>query len=312
MRLNYYFEYPRDITDVDNNDNVVYYSEVYLYHIVNHKLYHYLKEQHPDIEINPINSWNVGAGYGCCKYSSAFLIIENPDNKKYIAVSYCDKFKWINSGTGWDLENCVDMLTPIGIQNEDITYKPVENVKYTPCTMTTWFKSGYDAIEEIYKQNTPKSIPNKLYFRGGAYLFRKWLLENDNRFHIETEKILGNEFIKEMSKYSINIDINSVAEISCRTLDAIGLETALIRPKLNIQHHNPLIPDYHYAAVKCDDLSDYKLLADAYIERFEDLKKDPDLVHFLSTNGRKWYEENATIEANIKIFSQLINLNKLC
>ena len=107
------------------------------------------------------------------------------------------------------------------------------------------------------------------------------------------------------------MDINGVGEISCRSLDAMGLQTALIRPKLTIQYHNPLIPDYHYAEVKCNDLGDFKGLADAYIEKFEELKKDPDLVNFLSKNGREWYEQNATIESYLEIHLKLINLNKL-
>jgi hypothetical protein len=119
------------------------------------------------------------------------------------------------------------------------------------------------------------------------------------------------EFIDIISKNSINVDINGAAEVSCRTFDALGLQSALIRPKLTAKQHNELIPDYHYAALKCNDLGNWKEVADAYIDRFEDLKKDPNLVQFLSENGRKWYEENATMDAHVNILKKLLDFNKL-
>jgi AraC-like DNA-binding protein len=64
----------------------------------------------------------------------------------------------------------------------------------------------------------------------------------------------------------------------------MGLQTALIRPKLTLKFHNNLIPDFHYAAVDCDDLSDYPKLADAYIDKFEYLKSNPEHVKFLADN----------------------------
>jgi hypothetical protein len=311
MKLNFYFEYPQGVPDPDA-EFVSYDNCDISSYIVPCELYRNLKKLHPNIEIVPINTWaymheliNGPSG----KYSSAFVIIENDATKKYIVLSYCDNLTRVSSHNGWDFENCVDFFAFEGVQANDSTYE-YSGFKYTPCTFTTYFKSAHNTIERLYQNH--KQIPNKLFFRGGKYLFREYLSNNDDRFQINHDRIPANKFIEELSKYSINIDLNSVAEISCRTLDSIGLKSALIRPKLTIQYHNPLIPDYHYAAVKCDDLSDYKVLADAYIERFEDLKKDPELVKFLSENGRKWYEENATIEANIKILIQLINLNKLC
>jgi hypothetical protein len=91
----------------------------------------------------------------------------------------------------------------------------------------------------------------------------------------------------------------------------MGVKSALIRPKLTIKYHNELIPDYHYASLRCDDLGNWKSVADAYIDRFEELKKHPDEIEFLSNNGRKWYEENATIDAHVNILKKVIDLNKL-
>jgi hypothetical protein len=279
-------------------------------HITSLMLYRTLKNQYKDIEIEPINTWHLSNGK-CShdKYHTAWFIIENPENKKYIAINLqCDK---VEATLMWDLENCIQLLTAAGVHSSDCTYTTSTKISYTPATFTTWYKSAYSLIDEIYKRNVPKKIPDKLFFIGGSYLFREWLYLNDDRFYMRPDKISRDLFIEELGNSSINIDINGVAEVSCRTLDIMGMGSALIRPKLGIQYHNPLIPDYHYAQVYCDNLSDYNKLADAYISRFEDLKKDRDLVQFLSENGRRWYEENATIEAYIKIYTKLMNLYDL-
>jgi hypothetical protein len=170
------------------------------------------------------------------------------------------------------------------------------------------YKESEEAIEEFYKQ--PKVIPERLYFKGGCYDIREYMY-GDGRIEMDNFRVAPRDFISLIAKYAINVDINGAAEISCRTLDALGLESALIRPKLSIQFHNPLIPNYHYADLNCADMRDWKQVADAYIERFEDLKKDPELVRFLSTNGRTWYEENATIKAHVNILKKVMDFNKL-
>jgi len=164
-------------------------------------------------------------------------------------------------------------------------------------------------IEEVFKN--PKITPERLSFRGTKYGIRAYLAENEKRIHIDDYKVSPEIFINEIAPYSINIDINGAAEVSCRTFDIMGLQSALIRPKLNVKFHNELIPDYHYASLKCDDLGNWNDIGDAYIERFEDLKKDPELVKFLSENGRKWYEENATMSAHVNILKKLLDFNKL-
>lgn len=80
---------------------------------------------------------------------------------------------------------------------------------------------------------------------------------------------------------------------------------------MKIQYHNKLIPNYHYAEVECEDLSNYKELADKYIDKFEELKKDPDQVEFLSKNGRTWYEQNCKLDGYVNTYLDILNINKL-
>jgi hypothetical protein len=313
MRLNFYFEWP--FHDVEGEQ--LFPTSDYTHLITSAKLYKLCKEQHPEIDIKAINTYHmnwhgeIGANpHHCpaCKYTHFFLIIENPDTKKYFLISYWDAFRGVGSGTFWDLENCVEIFSSVGMQANEIDFTSI-STPYTPTSGMSLYKQTEARIEEVYKN--PKIIPNNLYFKGGYYGIRAYLTDNEKRIRIDNHRVSPEVFIDEIAPYSINLDINGAAEISCRTFDIMGLQNALIRPKLNVKFHNELIPDYHYAALKCEDLGDWKAVGDAYIERFEDLKKDPGLVKFLSENGRKWYEENATMNAHVGILKKLLNFNKL-
>ena len=309
MRLNFYYEFPTPGSIAGNTCHLV----------AAERLLNLYKQDYPHIEFNYINSWGITYENGLptlrscpgCKFSHFFVIIENPDNKKFFVISYWDKLKDIAlDGTFWDLENCMGIFPSAGTHTDDCSFMPID-LEYTPAAPLTIHKSLEDKAQELYRLKVPKTTPESLFFRGGDYGFRSYLSRNDNRFIINHERIDTQAFANEMAKNTINIDINAVAEISGRTIDAMALGTALIRPRLSIKYHNPLIPDYHYAEVKCEDLSNWSKLADAYVKRFEELKKDEEQVKFFSENGRKWYEENATIEAHVSILKKLIDLNKL-
>ena len=312
MRLNFYFEWPF----LDTEGEQLLPCSDYTHLITSAKLYKLCKETYPEIDIKAVNTYHMN-GKGeiedypghcpACKFSHFFLIIENPDTKKYFLVSYWDKFRGVSSGTFWDLENCVEIFTSVGIQANEVNFESID-ITYTPISGLSLYRQTEARIAEVYKN--PKSTPERLYFKGGCYDFREYMY-SDGRIEMDNYRVSPVEFIDIISKNSINVDINGAAEVSCRTFDALGLQSALIRPKLTAKQHNELIPDYHYAALKCNDLGNWKEVADAYIDRFEDLKKDPNLVQFLSENGRKWYEENVTMDAHVNILKKLLDFNKL-
>lgn len=312
MKLNFYFEFP--FWEPDAEDPRWYSNTTHL--ISSGRLYRLCKEVHPEIEFKAINSYFLTeqgrpgpkGNYGpACKYSHFYLIIENPDTKKYFTISYWDKLRGMCEGTFWDMENCVEVFAALGIQDNEIDYRPAD-IKYTPISCMSLHKDLEDKITLLYDK--PKITPTNLFFKGGLYGIREYLA-SDPRFTIENNRVVPVDFIETIAPYSINIDINGAAEISCRSLDIMGLRSALIRPKLSIQYHNELIPDYHYASLRCDDLGNWKDVADAYVERFEGLKKNPEEVEFLATNGRQWYLENGTIDAHVKILKKVINFDKL-
>ena len=102
-------------------------------------------------------------------------------------------------------------------------------------------------------------------------------------------------------------------------MEILGLGNALFRFELSTKFHNPLIPNHHYISVpyrdiKYDPRNDhdyYKKLSDRLFDRFEQVKHQHDFIKFVADNGRRWYLENATVDANVKLLTQLVDFTKL-
>jgi hypothetical protein len=255
-------------------------------------------------------------------YGPFYLKIQNPENKKYILVSYWDKLKDItrhNNVTGFDLKNCVEIITSAGAYDSPHSYNPL-NDEYTPFAYTTSALECEQIIEQIHKNTQYRTYPETLSFRGLIYEFRNYLTK-DNRFNIIDKRRGGflyhNEYLNELNNNHINLSLNGAGEICYRDIEILGLGTALIRFELVTQFHNKLIPDYHYISVPYKDIElkkldeYYKQLSDRLFDRFEQVKNDKDFIHFIANNGRKWYEENGTVAANVKILTELIDFKKL-
>jgi hypothetical protein len=374
MSLTFYFEIPDklDVENEDQPPHTgVGWCQDYGQTTFSTLFYRSCKKKYPDLDIKHVNS--VGFNYlgerifvdknktgptdpvimnpnGLyAKYSWPHIIIQNDETGKYLLITCGDQLRRIKKGVvmalnpdgtddkwvpSWDWENCVEIFTMCGVQDNERSYNPLD-IEYTPVGGVAQFWSAEQEIQRLYKESVKNNewgvIGDKPRFKGAGgygqdteppvlkedrghfrhYLHDKPPYPGDDRFEMSTDRISAVDMMKWLNEYSFNIDINGAAEASCRTYEIMGLGRALIRPKLAIKHHNDLVPDYHYAEVKCDDLSNFKELADAYIERWEDLKKDPDFVRFLAENGRKWYEENGTMESMVKIFDKVVDLRTI-
>jgi hypothetical protein len=275
-----------------------------------------------DIEFNLIdsNTMHTERVSGGMKYGPYTMVIENDETKKYFLISYWDKIVDMirhSKAAHWDMENCVEIFTSCGIQKDDQYYQPL-NITYTPISFSVTKTINEDIINKLYYEKKEKLYPNILSFRGFAYGFRGFLIK-DKRFNINPIKYnTDSEYFDELNKEYLNFAINGAAEISTRDIEILGLGNALFRTKLIVKLHNDLIPDYHYISVNIDDisikqsiLSYWGQLAERIVERFEEIKKDYDFIKFVGENGRKWYEENGTIDRNASIICEVLDFKKL-
>jgi hypothetical protein len=298
------------------------------------RIYRKLKIKYPDVEFCAFHTGmivadkekyasltNGGVHYGSnSKYGVLSVVIENAENKKYIALTMMDYIEDFHCHVAnWDMENCVEILTSIGGVSRKNTYLKFErcDTKVTPALGSYLdYPDQENLIDKIYKEKNTRIFSEKPRFIGYLYGVRLILKDNGkldiidkNGYGLHTNE----SFLRELDKYKVNLSLNSAAEISGRDFEIMGLGSVNLRCLLNCSaFHNPLIPDYHYAAINIYDHSDIDKISDAFLEKYEYIKSNPDFLNFIAENGRKWYEENVPREKASSVFvNELIDLNKL-
>lgn len=308
MVINCYYEFP------GNEWNTPHYFE---------QLYQSLKTQYPEYFFNNIDTRTLPdrTSSPCSKYSHSHMIIQNQETQKYFLVTYWDKMNCIHEGTGWDMDNCVEIISSSGTHEDDFFYKPLEE-DFTPFSYLT---TRIDTDKVIYElrdtNNRDRVIPAKPMFKGYLYQFRDYLRQDD-RFHIEKTgdgvHLHYPDYIRHLNKFSINMSLNGAGQICFRDMEILGLGTALFRPKLSSDFYNPLIPDYHYIAVDYDHIKNvrpleeyYRQLKELMINKWNEVIKDRDFIDEVALNGKKWFDENVPKEKHGEILIKILDFNKL-
>lgn len=231
--------------------------------------------------------------------SPHIMTLKNIDNGNYIVVSYWDRASdFTLSHNGWIVNNCKDILTSSGVFN-GIKTTPISYLPYT---------TNFDRFSKNALKIQDKKI-NNLSFRGFLYGDRNNLFKL-NRLNITNEKLLpDSNYFDELTNTKICLSLNGAAEVSHRDIEILSARSVLFRLKLNQNFHNELIPNYHYISFDYD--SNPNKQCDIILDKFEHIKNNIDLLEYVSENGYKWYQENATIKSNIDIIYNVININLL-
>lgn len=293
----------------------IYFGDNYLTSHCHRNIVDALEEAYPHIKFNRIDSAPM-KHHANDKYGYHSLIIENANNKKYIIVSYIDKIRYMQDpGRNWDLENCVDIYASCGVHEQDFQYMPIEDVEVKPFTYSVSTREMLKALDK--HQGLDKRVPEKLPFRGKLYNYRKYL-STDDRFNVTGEFKYPDEYVHEMASNTINLSLNGVGETCQRDMEILATGTALFREKLNPQFHNPLIPNHHYIAINCDHikhiLNEYKYYeaqAEVYLDRWNEVKDDKELIEFVAKNGKEWYDANGKPEQHGEVAVAAIDLTEL-
>lgn len=308
MRIHFYYEFPKACFFSGCEDMT--------YLIAADEMFEDMKSSYPEIEFE---KFNTGLEPRCVeirmseynspwvKYGYPWIIIENPDTKKYFVISWWDRLLNILDSPTWDLENCVEIFASIGVHQNWIDFTEC-GMKYTPISSMALFKTAQDRIEEIYQNN--KTFRDKPLFRGHMYGIRNWMKQNP-LFEITEYKLSRTDYVDELSQYLVNIDLPAACEVSARSYEILGVQSCLLRPKTIIKTHNPLIPNHHYAQVDVEDFRNIKVLEEAYIEKYEYLRRNQDEAAWIAKNGREWYEQNATMKSYNRVLKEVIDYNKL-
>jgi hypothetical protein len=263
------------------------------------KYYEQFINENPNIICSYVNSSKFYDGNPSGIYSAQLMTITNLDTKKYLIISYWDRpieMTW--DGNGWDTKNRVELISSSGAKPE-MNFTPYSYLPYSIVFEDLSLKSK--KMDEKEK--------NELEFRGFLYNERLSLSKIGD-INISDKKIFPFEtYFDDLTNNKICLSLNGAGEICNRDIEILSARSALLRPELKLQFHNKLIPNYHYISFEMDN--DPIILNKIILDRYYEVKDDVEFLKYISENGYQWYLENGTIDSDVKILKEIIDINKL-
>jgi len=297
-----------------------------------------LEKMYPDIQFEKIaNKEYEQLGYGGI-YSCMSLSIMNPENQKYILVSFFDNWKYhFMKHLGWEPNNMVQFLYPGGFNyidyfnwkkeqehNADIVAPSNIEEIYAPFFYGPYNDLYQEELEEIYLSRSNAETIEKMFFRGWMWDFRKKMLESLNDDSIEFIEKRGAElsyldYLKDLSKYRAALSLPGGTEVCNRDIECFAVGIPGIRPFLNIEYPVRLIPNYHYISCYGDckywsgnpEYLSYQDFAQHVEYYWNIVKNNFEYLDFVAKNARQWYVENCTLENNLKYVMNNLKMEAL-
>ena len=295
-----------------------------------HKFFNFLKNQ-KFIDVEMESSINLAQSFNCnTDYNNGFpsvfspynLLILNEKTNKFFIHSWHDYAPAIMvNGSG--IENLdVDTFSCVSRLDQNIIDTHSSKFKVQPSFYLLENTSEFDLIEKY--RHLEKTI-DKVYMNALCYGVRERYMDvlNQNNFFELKKKDKGGflpkeKYYEEFAKYKYAFNLDGVAKICYRDLEAFGLGSLLFREKLNVLTYEPLEIDKHYVELIDDDIKskindgnnvDYILQkVESKIQEVINTKQNEYIVN----EARGWFERNCLPESQINIlFSFLENSNFL-
>jgi hypothetical protein len=279
-------------------------------------------------------TYGQGSIYSCMSFS-----IINPTNDNYILISLFDNWKYhFMKHLGWNPKKMKQFFYAGGFNyfdyfnfknksknNLDIEFPDdIQNV-YNTFFYNPYYNCCYDFMKKIYE--TRKVKYNKLFFRGWLWDFRKHMINGISQDDIlildknqNNQNLKYEEYLQEMSEYECCLSLPGGTEVCNRDIECFYIGTPVIRPYLQINYPEPLIPNYHY--INCYHYCDYTYdghpnyisyddFKNNLLYMWDSVKNNKDYLNFIAKNANDWATKNCTAEKNIELFLQKINLDNL-
>jgi hypothetical protein len=246
-------------------------------------------------------------------FEDRLLAIRNKDNGKCIIISYWDRMFDLFLKYWKDFGQIVQIISSSGLWHFGRKeFKDLyAQTTHVPFSYLICHKYSEDLIEKIRIPFLEKKN-NELFFRGRLYDFRGKLMNIDPS--MISDKVSDQfEYFTELTRNKICLSLDGAGVICHRDIEILGLGSVLFRPDSTpdtiIKTHEQLLPDVHYVAFEKsnDPQEQIKLIK----EKYNEIKDKNDFLAHVANNGLEWYKRNGTIESNIRILREIINVDVL-
>lgn len=118
------------------------------------------------------------------------------------------------------------------------------------------------------------------------------------------------EYCDDLASRRLALALPGWGNLCHREIEAFGMGTPVLMPRLHNRLHNELVPDEHYVSVDVDSLSaPPEDVARAILERWREVKDDDAFLQAVARNAMKWYDENAAVPACYRLTAALLQLH---
>jgi hypothetical protein len=214
------------------------------------------------------------------------------------------------------------------MNNEELLFFHNPNKVFKPFTYPVYDKNFDNWVKISSKLNrSAKERKQKLLFRGFLWQPRQTIMKYIHHKEISCteEKLNEIDYIAYLQEYRCGISLNGQAEICNRDIEYMAVGIPIIRPTLkHTETHEPLIPNKHYIAFDYERHPSHesayfgapqehnlKLISDALVARWEEVKKDYDFLEYIGENAKQWYLNYGKDTQHVQLFLSKVNLNLL-
>jgi hypothetical protein len=230
------------------------------------------------------------------------LSILNKITNKYIVISYWDDVKDIIKISKKNKKELLrkKIYATCGTNYE--TLLKCDPISY--CVQQT----EYEKIANVERIEFNKKEKNDIFFRGSIYGERE-ILKLLYPIYFRTNKLNIKDFFNEINENKICLCLNGRGGISHRDIEILSAGSVLLRPIIEQKFKNDLIPNFHYIAV--DYSNNPKEQFELLIKKFYEIRENRGFLSEISKNGLNWYNENASINSNVRILEESIDFSIL-
>lgn len=238
-------------------------------------------------EVIPYNNRSILGADTRPTYMKGLVVVEY-ENGEYRAIDYQDHHaphKMACKGIMRD-PRCIQVLKLQYYQRGLVSYPKISPLFYYP------YHPEILTDEFITQCRSTRRIYDNIYFRGTKRGIRRSIIRrlagarilNDAAF----KKISATQMYTEMSKHKIALSLPGVGLACHREIEAFALGTPVMMLQCATTYRVPLIPDYHYIAIKWS--KSRAVMARQMIARYKAVINDEGLLRTIAENAAKWYD----------------------
>lgn len=303
-----------------------------------HNLYDKLKSKYNEYDFEIITEPQFEQNGMGSAYSALNFSIINPENNKYILISFFDNWRYhFMKHMGWNPNKMVQFFYPAGLNyfeyfcfrnsqmgNDDVFCPKNIDEVYQSFYYPTYRECDEDYLSQLYAARNTQIAIKQLYFCGKIWDFRLEMTKHisDQTIYIANKDSIHfeyDDYLNTLIHYRCLLSLPGGTEICNRDIECFSVGAPVIRPVLNIQYENPLIPNYHY--ISCYDSCkyfdgyptyiSYKDFALSLEATWNRVKDDIDYLNFIGNNARQWYLKNCTMNNNVNYVLSKIDMELL-